>query len=222
MKSNHATGFLVAAGLVIATSLCQATLTTYTDRTAWETAVGGFHDVVLETQVGDGAILQAGNLIDIGLGGSLAFGQDMLGRQVPNTWGTWSGGNTPRVLYFDPVKTVSRSLAGTFTPGVRAFGFEAEPASYDEFSITLELSDNSRISQNVYGYGGASFFGWNSDDVWITSMTITTADTGGFAIGRMVHQGMPVPDGGRTLFLALLALGSVRLLASYVRVPAAR
>jgi hypothetical protein len=219
MKSKCAIGLVVATCLSTIAPLAQATLTTFTDRTAWESSVigGGLSvaDADLASQVGDGITLNAGSPLSLPSGGLLAFNQQLEGRQVPNTWGTWSGGNTPRVLY-----STLTTLNGTFTPGVLAFGFEAEPENYRDFSIKLELSDGSNLDQLVTGFGGASFFGWSSDDVRITAMKIQAAsESGGFAIGRMV-QG--VPDAGGSLLLTLIGLGSVVWARRSMRLPGPR
>ncbi|MBM4274308.1 MAG: hypothetical protein FJ134_07605 [Deltaproteobacteria bacterium] len=75
---------------------------------------------------------------------------------MPTSWATWSGGNTPAVLH----SSLGRTIAGTFTVPVYAFGLEMEPNYFEEFLMTLRVDAGGRLDQYVHGYAGAKFFGW--------------------------------------------------------------
>src|SRR5262245_20212831 len=117
----------VAALLAPAASYAAPIL--FLDRAPWEASVGAFADVDLDSQVAEFAVLTAGSPVTLPLGDSLSFDIDTQGLQVPGTWATWSGGNTPRVLY-----TIgANSITGTFSDPQAGFGFEVEPEVFDTF-----------------------------------------------------------------------------------------
>ena len=98
-------------------------ITLFTDRSSWEASVGSFTDVDLASQVAEFDTLSAGSPITLPSGTALSFDSDLQGRQVPGRWATWSGGQTPRVLFTQGLT----SIGGSFSGGVSAFGFEMEP-----------------------------------------------------------------------------------------------
>lgn len=209
-----AIGSLVLASLTVAS---RAVTTTYNDRNTWEIDVANWLNVNLASQIDEFAILAAGDPIDIGNGKTVSFDQDLEGRQVPNSYTSWSNGNTPRVLLTD---ITTLEITGTFSSAVGSFGVEAQPDVQDVFKMTLKLDDGSILEQTVDGNGGAQFFGWLTDSgANVVSMTLSidaTPGDEGFAFGRMVHgTNSAVPDAASTgalLLLGLAGLGSARRL----------
>lgn len=110
-------------------------VTFYTDRSAWEAAAGNFAQVDLSSQVADGDEV---NEVELPSGDYAVFENDFLGAQVPDSFPSWSDGNTPRVL---------DSQGNTYAYGwfedydynevsKNAFGFEIQPY------VTQETIDN--------------------------------------------------------------------------------
>jgi hypothetical protein len=98
---------------------------------------------------------------------------------------------------------------------VSAFYFYVEPVNwYDSlgnpFSATFTATTDSgaTFSQDIFGNGGASGFGFYTDgSTYITSITVTGTDGDGFAIGEFgLNQGSAVPEAGNTLVYAFLGL----------------
>ncbi|MCI0534733.1 MAG: hypothetical protein L0Z50_05850 [Verrucomicrobiales bacterium] len=203
--------YLIASLMLSAFPLSSHALTTtYDDRTAWESAVVTWADVDLDSQVAEFEILNGGDTIGLPQSRTLFFDQNLEGRQVPTSFGTWSGSNNPRVLLTDITTT---DVVGTFNAPIPAFGLEMQPDIQDEFTMSLLLSDGSTLSQTVSGLGGAKFFGWvTTGGPSVVSMTLSLAagpGDEGFAFGRMVQK---TPDAGATWpLLALALLGMVGL-----------
>jgi len=134
----------VIGAAIVAVAPASAAL--YFDRTAWETAVTGlggtFADLSnLGTQVPEFSTLTAGSPITLPLGGTLSFGSDLEGRDVfTGSWATWSGGNTPAVLYAIDNATVTAAFPGG---PMMAFGLEMEPDEFALHDMTLALLDDA-------------------------------------------------------------------------------
>ncbi len=181
---------IVIAGWTYLATDVQA-ITFYSDRPSWEAAVITFADVDLASQVCDGCTLTAGSPVLLPSGMTVSFGIDLLGRQVPTTWLTWSGGNEPRVL-----ETFASAVTGTFSGPESAFGLEMEPNPFADFSMTLFLSGGGSLTQTVAGDSGAKFFGWTDSSIIGMTLSCSTCD---FAFGRMVE--VPVPEPATLLLL---------------------
>lgn len=196
--------FSLAALLLGAAIAPTADAVPFTDRALWEAAVQTWTDVD-ESQIPTGYAPLPGDLL-LPSGLTIAFGTTLTGAQVPDDWATWSGGNTPRVL-FVPDMSVGALASGPLW----SFGLEMEPNSLAEFTMTLDTGEI--IQQTVNGVSGAAFFGWAG--LPVVSFTMSTDDPAGFAFGRMVEgPGAPpptgVPDGGNiTLAAGLLWLGLI-------------
>ncbi len=182
---------IVIAGWTYLATDVQA-ITFYSDRPSWEAAVITFADVDLASQVCEFCILGAGSPVLLPSGKTVSFGIDLEGRQVPTSWTTWSGAQTPRVL----ASFVESAVSGTFSGPESAFGLEMEPDPFSDFSMTLFLSGGGSLTQTVSGFGGAKFFGWSDSSIIGMTLSCSTCD---FAFGRMVE--VPVPEPATLLLL---------------------
>lgn len=186
---------LLAAGWFAAPA--HAGLIVYGDRAAWMAAVGSSTQVNIAGQVGEFDVLMAGAPIVLPSGGNLAFDQDLEGLQVPDSWATWAGGATPRVLYSGVDVT---SVSGTFSAPMMAFGLEFQPDPFWPIQMQLALNGVTVFDGPVGGEGGAQFLGWviTDSDPGVTVLTLTGEAE--FAFGRMLEPGKPgVPEAGHTL-----------------------
>jgi hypothetical protein len=182
------------------------------DRASWEAAVGlaggTFADLSdLGTQVPDGSTLTGGTPITLPITGTLSFGTDLFGAQVPTSWLTWnplSINPTPAVL-----DTFGGNIVtGAFSGAIMAFGLEMEPNEFASHDMTLALSDATSLQLSVDGNAGAMFFGWVGQA--ITGMTLSCDDCDaapGFAFGNMVQGNIPTATVAEPATLALFGLG---------------
>ncbi len=184
-----------------------ASVITYDDRAAWEAAAPGFAGVDL-AGFPEFSLIGFGAPIALPLGGAVSFDSDLVRLQVPTSWGTWSGGKEPAILYA-PSTLVTGTFAGSPIGG---FGLEMEPNTLDAFLMTLALDDGSTLSQSVTGDAGAAFFGWHGSGVTAMTLGCEVCD---FAFGEMVQAPAvatePVPEPATLLLLGSgLALGAWR------------
>jgi hypothetical protein len=196
--------------LTLALVLCllpvagQATIVMYDNQADWAAAVGG-NFAYVDIPFTAISTVVAGTAISLPAGGSVSFDIDTQCRQVPSSWATWSGGNTPKVLYTNG----ANAMTGTFTVPQKAFGLEMEPNDSTQ-NLTMTITLDGTLTQSIYWDSGAKFFGWVSD-VGYSSMQLTDDgpyDTGyqDFAIGRLV-QPVPIPASAMLLGSGLMGLG---------------
>lgn len=215
-------GLFIGAAIGLLSQSIAVAVPIYTDRSAWQSAVGVYFDVDLESAPNDLAAvgtLTSGTpiLLPPTFATGLSFDRN-LEVQRGSGWNNYinPGGGDPLVL-----TTGELSLTGTFSRSVAKFGFELFPAQLANMAlfgpsplptldITLTLSDGTHIFQQVDGEGEPQFFGWiATEGIAIDSFTITS-DQVGFSIGNFV-----VPDGGATF--GLLGIGLVILAAARSR-----
>src|SRR5262245_22015364 len=145
MKINAILIYSIAAAAI---SLECDAISTFTDRAAWESALGSWADLDLSSQLPAGGTLLAGGSLSLPFGQTVSFDKVLKGSQVPESWASWSNGNAPRVL--ETAENVTK-VSGTFSATISAFGIEMQPDFPHPFLMSLTLSDGSIISELVDG-----------------------------------------------------------------------
>jgi len=100
-------------------------------------------------------------------------------------WATWSHGYTGDV--YDTASAVDPTTATINLPsGTNAFYFYAEPNQRVVLTITATAQNGTTSGPvSVDGDGGAKYFGfYGTGGVTVASITVTTSDTLGFAVGE--------------------------------------
>lgn len=153
-----------------------------TDLSTWQAVAGSYQHV---TSYGsDGQSLTSLALTG---GPTLFFASPVRVATIGSSWATWSGGYTGQVLTTNGVSTLDINIAPTTTN----FGFFAEPDSFGQYLVQLNLSGGGSVQQLVNGNAGAAFFGWNGGGV--SSFSITTTDQD-FAFGDIYFGASGVPE----------------------------
>ena len=212
---------LRVAGLVamlLLTAHDEVSATLFSSRSAWESEIvadslatrgspdaTSIADLNLAAQVPDLSTLSAGSPIITPLGKPFVFNITLTGAQVPTSWPSWSGENTPRVLFTGN----ETSLVGRFpdTGPQYAFGFEVQPEVGMQ-QMTLFADDGTSLTQLVSSDGGAAFFGFSDTLVRQWMLSCDTCIGSGFAVGRLV-EAAPGPE-----ILTLYVLGLAVLAGS--------
>lgn len=162
--------------------------------------------------------------------GNLQFSTGLTHFEVGGGWASWSHGYAGDAYHLDELQ-LGNMLTMTMPAETMAFSFYLEPAFFDllNFSISVETFgglSTGLIPATIAGSGGATGFGFYSDDLTdsIKSITIEGLDTfpDGFAVGEFAINSAPpsqgVPDGGASMLLlgvALSGLGAVRRFLPY-------
>jgi hypothetical protein len=123
--------------------------------------------------------------------GTVSFSPPLNHSTVGNGWATWSHGYTGDVYW-----TTGSTITMTLPAGTRAFYFYAEPNTFDFFEVTATAQDGTTSGPiQVQGNSGATYFGFYSTGTPnIESITVTTTDTTGFAVGEfgIAPAGAPI------------------------------
>jgi hypothetical protein len=107
-------------------------------------------------------------------------------------WATWSHGYTDDV--YDTINAVDPTTATITLPsGTNAFYFYAEPNTFAVFDVEATAQNGTTSGPiQVQGDSGAKYFGfYGTGGVTLASITVTTTDTTGFAVGEFGIQVAP-------------------------------
>jgi hypothetical protein len=117
--------------------------------------------------------------------GTIIFSQALMHRIAGTCWATWSNGYTGDVYGTDSSTDVS-TVTITLPAGTPAFYFYAEPNQLAVLTITATGDDGTTSGPvSVNGNGGARYFGfYGVGGATVSSITVTTNDPLGFAVGE--------------------------------------
>ena len=113
--------------------------------------------------------------------GTIGFAPGLSHTRVGQDWLTWSNGYTGDVYY-----TGANQITLTLPAGTKAFSFYAEPQQFAVFSVEATAQDGTTSGPiAVQGNAGAQNFGfYATGSQTLSSITVTTADPTGFAVGE--------------------------------------
>jgi PEP-CTERM motif len=191
MKNRLLSRVLTAAlGVALAATSLSAQISGVSGSTATPPAVFGSYPM---TAFGlDAQPFSTTTSVASPLGGLLSFSSALNHVRVGSGWATWSNGYTGDV-YWTGETTVTFTLPALTS----AFYFYAEPDQFSVFNITA-TSGTTILAENVDGSAGAKFFGFFTDgSVFLNTISITTTDDTGFAVGEFgIAKGAitPVPE----------------------------
>lgn len=110
-------------------------------------------------------------------------------------WATWSNGYTGDVYDTTVVPGDKTQITITLPAGTKAFYFYAEPNQFAVLSVEATAQDGTTSGPiSVDGTSGAKYFGfYATGTTTLESITVTTSDTSGFAIGEFgINPAAPV------------------------------
>jgi hypothetical protein len=110
-------------------------------------------------------------------------------------WATWSNGYTGDVYDTTVVDGDRTQITITLPAGTKAFYFYAEPNQFAVLSVEATAQDGTTSGPiSVDGSSGAKYFGFYATGATtLESITVTTSDTSGFAIGEFgINPAAPV------------------------------
>jgi len=195
------------AALFTVTAVSAAPITTFTDKSAWTTAVTGMTVInTISNPNADGTTVTSITLDD---GTVLSLGSGVAVAHPPGGgtgWGAWGASGYTGAVYWSKGAT---NLNFGITP-VEAFGVELETENNKASTITLTLSDSSVITHTFDNNSTVNFFGWVGAGV--TSAVIDGNDD--FAFGNFVTastpDGAPEPATLSLIGAGLAGLGALR------------
>jgi hypothetical protein len=116
--------------------------------------------------------------------GTIAFTPSLSHTLVGQGWGTWSNGYLGDV--YDTLASPGTPITITLPVGTKAFYLYAEPNVFAPFSIQATAQDGTTSGPiTVQGYHGAQYFGfYGTGGATLASITVTSTDTSGFAVGE--------------------------------------
>ena len=202
MKRTYVIGIALAFGMLLSQGV--ATADSFTSRAAWEAAMSPepFFDVNLggapnSLSVSDTLAANAPILLPPNFIATLAFDTDLAVEDGTGTWTDHIGGTTPLVL-----RTNEQSLVGTFSSGIRAFGFAVLVDAVSTLTVTLNLTNGTQYVLPNTATGAPQFYGWiyprNGSRVAGFELASTV---GGITVGNFV-----VPEGRTPIWLSGLGL----------------
>ena len=114
--------------------------------------------------------------------GSITFSPSLTHTLVGSLWLTWSHGYTGDVYFVIPTQPITITLPA----GTKAFYLYAEPNTFDVFDVQATAQDGTTSGPvQVQGDSGAKYFGfYGTGDAEIQTVTVTTTDTSGLAVGE--------------------------------------
>jgi hypothetical protein len=117
--------------------------------------------------------------------GTVTFDEALNHDRVGGCWATWSNGYTGDV--YDTAQSTNKTqVTMTLPAGTNAFYFYAEPNVFNTFTIQATAQDGTTSGPiQVQGNSGAKYFGfYGTGGATISSITVATSDTTGFAVGE--------------------------------------
>jgi hypothetical protein len=119
--------------------------------------------------------------------GTIGFSQPLSHDVIGECWATWSNGYSGDVYdTFNAASATPTQVTITLPAGTNAFYFYAEPQQFAVFSVQATAQDGTTSGPiDVQGEGGAQYFGfYGTGGATLSSITVTTADPTGFAVGE--------------------------------------
>jgi hypothetical protein len=113
--------------------------------------------------------------------GTIGFSPSLTHTHVGVGWATWSHGYSGDVYF-----TGGTQITITLPAGTKAFYFYAEPNQFAVISVQATAQDGTTSGPiPVQGQAGAQYFGfYGTGSATLASITVTTADPTGFAVGE--------------------------------------
>jgi hypothetical protein len=130
-----------------------------------------------------------------GPAGTIGFSPVLNHDRIGQGWATWSHGYTGDVYdTFDSGAPDPTQATITLPAGTKAFYFYAEPQQFGTFSVEATAQDGTTSGPiSVVGNSGARYFGfYGTGSATLSSITVTTADPTGFAVGEFGINGLVI------------------------------
>lgn len=120
------------------------------------------------------------NSVSAPFGDLVSFNKSLAHFEVGSGWATWSNGYKGDVYYYSGVKSLTLTLPSL----TKAFYFYAESNERSNHRFTVSSGDVT-LKETVNGNGGAEQFAfYATGSAYLSSITISSNDIFGFAIGE--------------------------------------